>query len=416
MPTPVSRREFLAALAQATAPDIRREVFLASPAKGTAVMAHAFYSRPRGGDMVSIEQRWTRSDTVDVAYIRRSRDHGRTWSRPTAIRTGERRPEGMLRRHPRYGFVDAHTGLYLEFWIEGVLPTDDPLEGLRNWNIYYRVSRDGRTFGSSYQVIHAGAEFNERHPLPGVWAGRNAAMLGDMACVPVATPDGRILLPVEISPLGADGKLYNPAGGYTYTDAAVVGGRWRGERLEWEMSDVIKGDPARSTRGMVEPTIEFLAEGRLLMVLRGSNDRRPELPSYRWISSSSDGGRRWTTPEPWTYDRGEAFFSPSACSQLLRHSSGRLFWLGNITAENPRGNRPRFPFVIGEVDRRSGLLMRSSVRKVDTLAPGEDPVLSLSNFYAREDRRTREIAIHMTRLFAKPEEWAGDAYLYRIRV
>ena len=137
---------------------------------------------------------------------------------------------------------------------------------------------------------------------------------------------GRARLPIEITPLGPDGKLYNPTGGYTYTDAAVLDGHWQGDRLEWKMSDVVKGDPSRSTRGMVEPTIAFLDDGRLLMVLRGSNDRRPELPSWRWIAFSSDGGRSWTSPEPWTYDKGESFFSPSACSQLLRHSSGRLFW------------------------------------------------------------------------------------------
>jgi len=409
----LSRRAFLAA---ALPPGIAREVFLRSPAQGVAVMAYAFYTRPHGGDMISIEQRWTRSDTVDVAYIRRSRDHGRAWTAPAEMRTGERRPEGMLRRHPRCGFVDRRSGRYIEFWMEGVLPSDDPLEGLRNWNIYYRVSHDGaRTFGPTRQVIHAGAEFDARHPLPGVWTGKNSAMLGDMSCVPVAAHDGRILLPIEISPLGADGKLYNPTGGYTYTDAALLHGRWQGDRLDWEMSDSIQGDPARSTRGMVEPTIEFLEDGRLLMILRGSNDRRPELLSYRWFSSSSDGGRRWTKPQPWTYDDAQPFFSPSACSQLLRHSSGRLFWLGNLTPENPRGNRPRFPFVIGEVDRRTGLLLRSSVRLVDTRQPGEEPILSLSNFYAREDRRTREIAVHMTRLFARPGAWSGDAYLYRIR-
>ena len=419
VPTLVSRREFLAAaaaLAQVTTPGIRRDVFLASQAKGIAVMAYAFYSRARGGDMISFEQRWTRSDTIDVAFIRRSRDHGRTWSGPLEIRTGERRPEGMLRRHPRSGFVDTRSGRYIEFWMEGVLPTDDPLEGLRNWNIYYRISSDGgRTFGPPHQVVHAGAEFEGRHPLPGVWTGKNAAMLGDMSSTPVALPGGRILLPIEISPLGSDGKLYNPRGAYTYTDAAVLFGRWRGDRLEWEMSQVVKGDPERSTRGMVEPTVEFLDDGRLLMVLRGSNDRRPDLPGYRWAAFSSDGGRRWTQPEPWSYDDGKLFFSPSACSQLLRHSSGRLFWLGNITEENPRGNRPRFPFMIGEVDRRTGLLLHSSLRTVDTLKPGEDPILSLSNFYAREDRRTREIAVHMTRLFARPEGWVGDAYLYGIR-
>jgi hypothetical protein len=43
-------------------------------------------------------------------------------------------------------------------------------------------------------------------------------------------------------------------------------------------------------------------------------------------------------------------------------------------------------------------------------------VLSLSNFYAREDRRTRGIAVHMTRLFARPGGWAGDAYLHTVAV
>jgi hypothetical protein len=323
----------------------------------------------------------------------------------------------MLRRHPRCGFVDATTGRYLDFWTEGILPTDDPLEGLRNWNIFYRISQDGgQTFGSARQLVQNGGEFSARHPLPGVWTGKNCVMLGDMTCVPVNAPDGRILLPVQISPLDANGELYNPAGGYTYTDAAVAVGAWRGGELRWELSELVKGDPARTTRGVVEPTIGFLDGGRILMVLRGSNDRKPELPNYRWISLSTDGGRRWTAPIPWTYDDGAPFYTPSSCSQLVRHSSGRLFWLGNLTPENPRGNRPRYPFVIGEVDRRTGLLRRASVRTVDTLQPGEDPVLTLSNFYAREDRRTREIAVHLTRLFARPGAWEGDAQLYRIEV
>ena len=242
-------------------------------------------------------------------------------------------------------------------------------------------------------------------------------MLGDRTCAPVASRDGGgILLPVQITPLGADGKLYNPRSAYTYTDAAVLHGRWQGSSLLWEMSEPIKGDPSRSTRGMDEPTIEFLDDGRLLMVLRGSNDRQPELASYRWFALSSDGGRRWDAPRPWTYDDGQPFFSPSSCSQLVRHSSGRLFWFGNITPENPRGNRPRYPFVVGEVDRRTGLLKRATVRTIDALQPGEDPILSLSNFYAREDRRSKELAVHMTRLFARPDQWSGDAYLYRVGV
>ena len=379
-------------------------------------MAYAFYTQITGGEMISIEERWTRSDTVDVAYIRQSHDHGHTWSAATELRTGEPTSGGTFRRHPRSGWIDPR-GRYVDFWLEGTLPSDDPLEGLRNWNIFYRVSRDGgRSFGPRRQIIHKGTGFTASHPLPKVWTGKNCVMLGDMTCVPIASPEGGILLPVQITPLAPNGTLYNPGGGYTYTDVAVLHGRWRRENIEWEMSDLISGDPAGSTRGMDEATIEFLDAGRLLMVLRGSNDRKPDLPGYRWFSVSSDGGWHWTNPQPWTYDDGEPFFSPSSCSQLLRHSSRRLFWLGNITPENPRGNRPRYPFVIGEVDLHSGLLRRDTVHTIDTLQPGEDPRLSLSNFYAREDRRTREIAVHMTRLFAGSAGWAGDACIYHVPV
>jgi BNR/Asp-box repeat. len=379
-------------------------------------MAYAFYVKPRGGDMISIEQRWTRSDTVDRAYIRRSRDHGRTWTAPSEMQTGIQTAAGCSENIHAASSSTAAAGAS-NSGSRVCCPPMIPWKACETGTSITVVSTDGgRTFGPPVQIIHAGAEFDSHHPLPGVWTGKNCVMLGDMTCAPVNAPDGRILLPVQISPLTADGKLDNPGGGYTYLDSAVLHGRWNGGGFVWEMSDMIRGDPARSTRGMDEGTLEFLEDGRLLMVLRGSNDRHPELPSYRWFSLSSDGGRRWTDPQPWTYDDGRPFFSPSACSQLVRHSSGRLFWFGNITPENPRGNRPRYPFVIGEVDRGTGLLLRRSVRTMDTLRDGEDPVLSLSNFFAAEDRRSHELVVYMTRLFARPSAWSGDAGRYRVPV
>jgi len=47
---------------------VSSEVFLASPGTGTAVMAEACYTRARGGAMLSIEHRLSRSDTIDAAY------------------------------------------------------------------------------------------------------------------------------------------------------------------------------------------------------------------------------------------------------------------------------------------------------------------------------------------------------------
>ena len=390
---------------------VQRDVFLASPAKGTAVMAEAYYTRSYGGAMLSIEHRLSRSDTVDAAYYRTSRDYGRTWSAPVARSTGERRPAGMWRRHPRACHLDPRTGRFLEFWVEGVLPTDDPLEGMRQWNIFYTV--DG---GPARQLIHEGAEFDARHPLPGVYTGRNCVMLGDVASLPLTLPDGAILLPAITTPLRSDGQLFNPTGGYTYTDALVLHGHWRGKDLLWRAADPVKGDPLRSTRGMDEPTLARLADGRILMLLRGSNDRNPSLPGYRWMSYSNDGGWHWTEPQPWTYTTGEPFFSPSACSQLLRHSNGKLYWIGHITPANPHGNRPRYPVVLGMADEAGGLLIRDSLIPVDDRRLDEDEILMIYPPYAREDRRTGEVAVHMSRIFAYPDGWKGDALLYRIGV
>jgi hypothetical protein len=410
----MTRRDFFATSMVFLVPPherVSREVFFRSPGKGTAVLGYAFYTQATGSALVSIEERWSRSDTIDVAYFRTSQDNGRTWSAPTEKKTGEKRPEGMLRRHLRAGYVDPQTGRFIQLWDEGILPTDDPIEGMRQWNIYYSVDGKG-----SYQIIQHGKEFNARHPLPGIYTGKNCVMLGDVPCLPITLKDGSILLPVETTPLGPDGNLYNPTGGYTYTDVAVVHGRWKGEHLEWKMADPIKGDPERCTRGMDEATIETLADGRLILVMRGSNAKKTTLPGYRWVSYSSDGGWHWTTPKPWTYTHGDPFYSPSSCSQLLRHSNGKLFWLGNISPTNPQGNRPRYPFFVGEVDQDSGLLIRESLIKVDDRQPGESDILTLSSPYAREDRETKQIALHMSRLFALPDGWVGDAFLYRIDV
>jgi hypothetical protein len=247
-------------------------------------------------------------------------------------------------------------------------------------------------------------------------------MIGDTASVPLFLDDGTLLLPIIITPAGPDGNYHNPGGGLTYTDAAVLHGRWTadGRHLEWELSDLVKADPQLSTRGMDEPTLAVLADGRLLMVLRGSNDKKPNLPGRRWAAYSSDRGRTWTKPTPWTYAEGRSFYSPSSCSQLLTHSSGRIFWLGNITDQNPVGNRPRYPFVIGEVDRRTGLLRQETVRIVDDRKPDDSPDLTMSNFSAHEDRSNRNIVLHLSRLFqhsrGELRDWTSDAFVYHIPV
>ena len=105
------RRLFLASLAAAAQPAIQPEVFMKSPGKGTAIMGIAYYTKPAGIELVSLEQRWSRSDTIDTVFRRTSKDNGRTWSGPVESKTGEKRPNGSWRKHPRAGLLIARAAL-----------------------------------------------------------------------------------------------------------------------------------------------------------------------------------------------------------------------------------------------------------------------------------------------------------------
>jgi hypothetical protein len=175
---------------------------------------------------------------------------------------------------------------------------------------------------------------------------------------------------------------------------------------------------------MVEPTIIEAPDRRILMVMRGSNDTAGKIKGYRWHSISADGGRTWTSPEPWTYTGGEPFFSPSSCSRLMRHSSGALLWIGNIAPKNPRANSPRYPLYIGRVDPQSLLLDKDSLLIVDDRQEGDAEWMTLSNFYAYEDRVTREIVVqyspigrsHPLRKPGAGHDWTSDAVEARVGI
>ena len=242
--------------------------------------------------------------------------------------------------------------------------------------------------------------------------------MGDVGSQLIRTKAGRIIIPAQACKLGPDGKLSSPGGGFTYTDAIMIIGRWTGDnRIEWETGQPIEGDPARSTRGLIEPTVAEMPDGRLLCVMRGSNggsqDADFRIPSYRWCSVSKDGGYHWSRPEPWTYDDGQPFYSPSSMSQLLRHSSGRYFWLGNVSAENCRGNDPRYPLVIGQVGAKSLRLVRKTLLVVDTKRPDE-PGVNLSHWWAHEDRQTHDIVIAGARYSVGYQE--THPWLWRVGV
>ena len=389
-----------------------RRLVYAAPNDATTAYQYSFYTRAAGLERMRMRCLEVRDDTFQHYTRSFSPDNGRTWSKPEPIRDHWQTPQGMHREYAGPGFVHPQRDRLVTLVLAGELPGDTPLDGMQHWYTVYRVSADGGLTNVVDERVVQEGDYTPEHPCEGVWIGRNSLQVCNAV---TSTADGRLLAPVQITPLGPDGRYYNPAGAYTYTDAAVLIGTWtEGDRIRWDLSQRVAADPERSTRGMIEPTVAEMPDGRILMVLRGSNDRRTELPGHKWHSVSSDGGRRWTPPEPWRYSDGTAFFSPSSISIMIRHSSGRYLWVGNICPENPQSNSPRYPLVIAEVDPHSLMLVRESVAQVDTRRPGEHPSMSLSNFSVEEDREAGDVRIHMTRMYATAAGATGHSYVYRI--
>ena len=103
---------------------------------------------------------------------------------------------------------------------------------------------------------------------------------------------------------------------------------------------------------------------------------------------------------------------------MIRHSvTGRLYWVGNICAEPPDGNWPRYPLVIAEVDEKIPALKRSTVTAIDDRQPGQSPKLQFSNFSLLEDRETHNLELLLTTYGQDPANVRNaDCYKYTLRL
>ena len=116
-----------------------RTLFVASTEPGVVVWAQTFYTRGTGLEKACVMSRERRSDTFEDLHA---------GSRPTTARPGRpgnrssdsksRRPRGMHRQYPQPGWIDPASGRMLVMMNDGVLPTDDPTEGMTHWSLRYR--------------------------------------------------------------------------------------------------------------------------------------------------------------------------------------------------------------------------------------------------------------------------------------
>jgi hypothetical protein len=191
--------------------------------------------------------------------------------------------------------------------------------------------------------------------------------------------------------------------------------------LRWRVSQPVPYDFDVSSRGMCEPTIAELPDGRLFMIVRGSNAAWPDKPGYKWLTFSTDRGETWSKVVPLPCDDGSMLESSATGSALFRSiKNGRLYWIGNLCTEGrrPHGNLPRSPLHIAEIQEDPVAIQRETITVIDRAQPGEDPDTQHSNFKFYQDRATGDVFVYLTRYGQRGYEntaWIlADLYEYRL--
>ncbi len=291
----------------------------------------------------------------------------------------------------------------------------------------YRLSADdGRTWTAQRQLVYeSGASFDSNN-----WANpaylHSNEMYGSYDVTLLR--NGQIAYPVAFRiPYEEDEddrKIRASVPKYASPEPGYVGGvscffgKWNKTKkdYDWSRSSPVFVPLRVSTRGLSEPSVAELKDGTLLLVMRGSNDGLDpvEYPGRTWMSVSKDGGKNWSPVTDLRYDTGEQFYSPSSFSKMIRSRKTRkLYWIGNISRKPPKGNRPRYPLYIAEVDEKIPALKKSTLTVVDDRSPEDTEAVQFSNFSLLENRKTLNLEIFLSRFGEKPDNtFSANAYKY----
>jgi len=388
-------------------------------AKGLKIVRHVLNQEPYAG--ISVLGRHKGKALWDAAipeHWRSIRALIRTQPRklnvPFYEYNGKKPPQNIYRNSMPLRYDDTRC-VAVAILTRGI---DDTAPGFIDYKLWYRISTDGgATYDAERPLVVHGDAYSPTHPNPFVWVGKNSFCYSSVPPF-VKMANGEVLLPIYYAPLDDKGEYYNPLGAYTFTFVAALIGKWNaaGNDLVWRMSEPVRCTADQSSRGTNETAvIELSKPGHIVLVIRGSNLPNPKgvIPAVRWKSLSTDYGRTWSKITPFTYSDGEEFLSPSSCSSFIRNTrTGKVYWIGNISRTLPRGNAPRYPLIIGELDERRLGLRKHTVTIIDDRGPSDPPELQLSNFGLIEHPATGHIIVKLNRYMAPRQSAHPDAGLH----
>ena len=201
----------------------------------------------------------------------------------------------------------------------------------------------------------------------------------------------------------------------------VIGEYDRSGELVWRLGQPLNINPELSSRGLDENTLTELRDGRIAAICRGDNSAFPEKPGYKWLTFSQNEGETWSAPVPLPTAGGEPIESGANGSALFRSIKNRkLYWMGNLAlrGERAKGNWPRSPLVIVEVQEEPFALKRDTIFALDERTFNDSPRVQMSNFRFYQDRENGDVVVFLTRYGEQSEkEWMlADYYHYRVQM
>ena len=424
---------------QSDSPGIKvsKEVYIEHSEPGVAAEVKSFHTKTR---LIEIHTTKAGGHAPKNARVRESGNGARTWSALQPVRETTFRPTGG---NPRWGnnervLYDPAARLHVSIWWSITTVKTAPGKHRYYNHAWYRLSEDGgRTWDMPKQLRYeAGPEYDFDHPYDAGFLEKNlatvhahCAMLHGNGTLVVAAVGVKIPESAgDPDPSGKYGGYDKPSHCRDLGGSCFVG-RWdKQKRLyEWKRGNCVWLPRSAASRGFMEAAIAELSGGRVLVVYRVTGTAKT--PGRKWYAVSSDGGLTLSKARELKYDDGTRFYSPSSYHRMLRSSAtGRLYWIGNICPKPPRGNSPRYPLVIAEVDEDMPALKHGTATVIDDRLPSDSKDLQLSNFSLIENRRTHCFELFLTRIgergllkgpdknvYPSKEFWTADCYKYTLR-
>lgn len=411
---------------------VKKEVRIACPELGLAPVTHMQYI---GKGLIREEQLsfMQSSDWTLMELKRTSQDNGESWTpwKPVQRETqssGKYTMSGGVSQSGT-GPLDPASGMLIKPVFQRIFEGDPTVALSKLWrgerlfwdHGFVQLSQDnGRTWGEAIQLKYEdGPDFDPSDWEKSGWLKRNEMYIGNA----IVTSQGNVVVSATVPVPYSDpeDEEYPSVFPNNYREGCVAGamcfvGQWDSNsgRYQWKKSNGVFLPRRMSSRGLVELNICELRNGNLLMIMRGSDT--PVSPGRKWYSLSRDGGVTWSPVTDMRYDTGDQCYSSASIHQAFRSSkNGKLYWVGNISQEPPKGNYPRYPLVIVEIDEEGPSFIKDSLTVIDTRDPQVDTdKVQMSNFALLENRESHEVEIYLTRLGENENTWSANAYKYTL--